>query len=240
MLPVILRAPTATGLTDALPAKNVQLAPSIEIGDVLRVIVILIAVIAGAYLLTQYIAKRSLRKGMKQQPRRSKGSASSQYPELGRLVSVADRIAVDRDKTLMVVEFEGRYYLLGTTADGFQRLAEAEIPEDVLQDREEVPQDAAAEQEGTFGQRFRKAFGIVLRSYLPGGLRKNPGSSSVSFEAQLRERMRADTQKAAQPADEEITEKTPAQNMQGTPEETEKTAGEQPKETADEAVRRSG
>lgn len=203
MTAAILRAAATAGatagtVTDGLQSKDVQLAAPMDVGSVLRVIIILVLIIAGAYMLTKYIAQRSLRKGMKQQPRTSKGSASSQYPEFGHLVSVADRIAVDRDKTLMVIEFEGRYYLVGTTADGFQRLAEAEIPE-TEPEAEDTENVSAADQpadEGTFGQRFRKAFGIVLRSYLPAGMRREGGATS-SFDSQLQAKIRADSKKAA-------------------------------------------
>ena len=198
MTAVILRAAqaTASAVTDALPTKDVQLATSMDVGNVLRVIITLVLIIAGAYLLTRYIAKRSLRRGMKQQPRGPKGSASSQYPEFGHLVSVADRIAVDRDKTLMVVEFEGKYYLLGTTSDGFQRLAEAEIPPETGGQEEEMPPEKTVPpDESTFGQRFRKAFGIVLRSYLPAGMRQETAKPG-SFDAQLKAKIREDSKTA--------------------------------------------
>lgn len=183
-----------------LDSKEVQLAPSMDFGNVIRIIVILVLIIVAAYFLTKYISKRSLRQGMKDRPRRSRWSASSQQrtkPEFGHMVSVVDRIPVDRDKTLMVVEFEGSYYLIGTTPEGFHRIDQVEITEKPEPEAEaEEPQAAASAEErppdeGTFGQRFRKAFGIVLRSYLPKGLAGRNEAAS-SFDEQLKARIHAD------------------------------------------------
>lgn len=184
-----------------LESKEVQLASTLDAGNIIRIIVVLVLIIVAAYFLTRYIAKRSLRQGMRDRPR-SRRSASSQQrmkPEFGHMVAVVDRIPVDRDKTLMVVEFEGKYYLIGTTPDGFQCIDQVEMADVPESEREEEPDAEAAESapgaperppdEATFGQRFRKAFGIVLQSYLPKGMRKET-AESPSFDQQLKARLR--------------------------------------------------
>lgn len=182
-----------------LDTKDVQLAASMDVGNLVRVIAILILIILGAYFLTKYIGRRSLRQGMRD-PRRSRSGASSPSkgkPEFGHMVAVVDRIAVDRDKTLMVVEFKGHHYLIGTTQDGFQCIDQVEM---TPAEQEEQEAEAAAVQETsepeawrpddekTFGQRFRKAFGIVLRSYLPKGMRGDAPRAG-SFDEQLKARI---------------------------------------------------
>lgn len=182
-----------------LESKEVQMASSMDAGNVIRIITILVLIIVAAYFLTRYIAKRSLRQGMRSQPRQSRWSASSQQrgkPEFGHTVAVVDRIPVDRDKTLMVVEFQGRYYLIGTTQDGFQCIDHVEMPPEAeAEEPAAEPAGAGTEvrpaEEGTFGQRFRKAFGIVLQSYLPKSMRNTP-AASPSFDEQLKARMQAD------------------------------------------------
>lgn len=192
-----------------LDAKEAVLPASMDLGNVIRVIVILVAIIVAAYFLTKYIGKRSLRQGMKDQSRRrSASSQQRQKPEFGHLVSVVDRIAVDRDKSLMVVEFEGKYYLIGTTPDGFQRIAQAEMPQEAGEEAAEraEPQPAAQEarppDEATFGKRFKKAFGIVLQSYLPKGFAgKGKTANTASFDEQLKARIHANKDSGSDAAD---------------------------------------
>ena len=191
-----------------LDSKEAVLPASMDVGNILRVIGILVLIIVAAYFLTKYIAKRSLRQGMRDQPRqRSASSQQRQKPEFGHMVAVVDRITVDRDKTLMVVEFEGRHYLIGTTADGFQCIDHVDMPpqEEAAPEPEAMtaePVDERPPDERTFGQRFRKAFGIVLQSYLPKKMvSKTNAGKKTPFDEQLKARIRAKTESGSDAAD---------------------------------------
>lgn len=172
--------------------KVVQLAPGIDVTNVLVIILYLVLIVAAAYFLTKYVARHSLRKGVR--PKAGAGSGGSKKKEYWHMVSIADRIAVDRDKTIIVVEFQGKYYLLGTTAQGFEQIDKVDIPE-TCETPEESPEEetetgvAAAVEGGvpdTFWNRFKKCFSIVLKSYLPGRANKK---DDASFSEQLKEKV---------------------------------------------------
>lgn len=183
--------PTSTNVLSRL-----ELAPSVDAGQVIMLIIYLILIIVGAYYLTRYVANRRLRQGMRGSSRAFQSSKSTSGP--GHMVAVVDRIAIDREKTLMVVEFEGKYYLIGTTPQEMRLMGRADITEEDLErERQEAAkaQSAPAHPEGqsdeTFGQRFRRAFSIVLQSYLPKRMRKEPEAKS-SFSRELQARMNPD------------------------------------------------
>lgn len=172
--------------------KGLQLAPGIDVTNVLVIILYLVLIVAAAYFLTKYVAKRSLRKGMK--PKTGAGQGGFKRNEFEHMVSVVDRISIDRDKTMVVIEFQGKYYLLGTTAQGFEQIDKVDIPK-----RTEEAENAEPESEpgtivandtqkpghgtsDTFWGRFKKCFFIVIKSYLPGRKNKN----NTSFEEHLR------------------------------------------------------
>lgn len=175
--------------------KVVQLAPGIDVTNVLVIILYLVLIVAAAYFLTKYVARHSLRKGVR--PKAGTGSGGSKKKEYWHMVSIADRIAVDRDKTIIVVEFQGKYYLLGTTAQGFEQIDKVDIPETC-----ETPEESTEEETGvaaageggvigddvpdTFWNRFKKCFSIVLKSYLPGRANKK---DDAPFSEQLKEKV---------------------------------------------------
>lgn len=189
-----------------------QLAPEIDVGQVVLVIFYLVIIIAGAYFLTRYVAKRRMQQGMRRTGREQGGAGASSGRAAWRsdnqhMVYVVDRIPIDREKTLMVVEFEGKYYLIGTTAQDFKLFDRIPVPEAETEQQTaaEGEDGAAAEEqtgamtanlqasddsEETFGQRFRRAFSVVLRSYLPAGMRDRKQSSAASFEQELEARTR--------------------------------------------------
>ncbi len=106
-----------------------QLAPEVVSAQSVALLVIyLLAIVVGIYFLTKLIAKKSLQRGIK---RPGSGSRwfSSNKAEPGRLLGVVDRIALDRDKTLAVVEFEGKYYMLGVTHQEIKLLDKIPKPE---------------------------------------------------------------------------------------------------------------
>lgn len=175
---------------------NPQLAAGINFTDVLVIIIYLVLIVVAAYFLTKYVAKRSLKKGMK--PSHAQRSGPKSRVEFGHMVSVADRIAVDRDKTIMVVEFQGKYYLMSTSADKIECIDTVDVPdappvsEEVEMQPGEEPEDAGIVQrpadEDTFFKRFKKCMRVVLQSYLPKSMRSS--ARDVSFETRLNEQVR--------------------------------------------------
>ena len=191
---------------------NVQLAPNIEPGQIVMIIIYLVVIVIAAYYLTQFVGRRRLQQGMHRENRTfSSGVKSS--PGLGHMIYVVDRIAIDREKTLMVVEFDGKYYLIGTTPQDMRLLGNAPVPEPGQQQNAgtapaagSVPPDGESADGETFQQRFRRAFSIVLQSYLPARFRKpNASQKTGSFDEQMRARMHSDTPDAGKQASFEDT-----------------------------------
>ncbi len=127
---------------------GLQLAPAVNPTDVIVIIVYLVLIVVAAYFLTKFVAKKSLQKGMRNSGMKRKSGAGKL--EMGHLVSVVDRVAVDRDKTIMVVEFEGKYYLMSTSPNGLECIDKVEIlPEAESQPQPEVSaEDNAKEEQG--------------------------------------------------------------------------------------------
>lgn len=181
--------------------QGIQLAKGIDISNVLVMILYLVLIVAAAYFLTKYVAKRSLQKGMKSHAGAGRGGVKRNEP--GHMVSVADRIAIDRDKTLLVVEFQGKYYLLGTTPQGFEQIDKVDMPERTTEDAVEyavvdTPQESGPVEgkdpikpQETFWNRFKRCFTIVLRGYVPGAKNK----ADVSFGEQLEKKVRQEEEK---------------------------------------------
>ncbi|HBU11751.1 MAG TPA: hypothetical protein DEB31_03195 [Clostridiales bacterium] len=135
-------------ITDSVP--DTQFAPELNVGSIVLVIVFLAAILIGAYYLTKFVGKRALQKGMKQKPA---GAGRWRSHEPGRLISIADRIAIDREKTVMVVEFKGKYYLLSTTPKEIHCIDSIPVPpEDIEEPDMEEPdsEERAAVQVVTF------------------------------------------------------------------------------------------
>lgn len=185
---------------------NIQLATGISAQNILVIIVYLVLIVLAAYFLTKYVAKRSLKKGMKSSPSQRGGKTKTGF---GHLVSVADRIAVDRDKTIMVVEFQGKYYLMSTTADRIECIDQVDAPEIPLEDAEDVEEVSAenakaypakdktrAADEDTFFKRFKKCMKIVLQSYLPKSVRNK--QDGASFETRLEAQVKKSSEKSGE------------------------------------------
>ncbi len=121
-----------------------QLSPeAVNAQSVALLVIYLLIIVVGIYFLTKLIAKKSLQRGIKK-PAKSGGMRwfGSNKAEPGRLIGVVDRIALDRDKTLTVVEFDGKYYMLGVTHQEIKLLDKVPIPET------DAAGDAASEADG--------------------------------------------------------------------------------------------
>ncbi|MDL2237838.1 flagellar biosynthetic protein FliO [Christensenellaceae bacterium OttesenSCG-928-K19] len=171
---------------------DVQLASEINVGSIILVIVFLIAMLVGAYYLTKFVNKRALQKGMKQKPAGTgKWRAPGHQP--GRLVTVADRIAVDRDKTVMVVEFRGKYYLLSTTQQDIRLIDSVEIsPEDIVREEADAEFTENADviiTNDSFGA-FMKDVGSGIKNRFYAFFHKGKlPPQKESFEAQLKKKL---------------------------------------------------
>lgn len=186
---------------------NIQLATGISAQNILVIIVYLVLIVLAAYFLTKYVARRSLKKGMKPSQSQRGGKAKTGF---GHLVSVVDRIAVDRDKTIMVIEFQGKYYLMSTSADRIECIDQVDAPETPEEDAEEAQAEDAEREisypakekareadEDTFFKRFKKCIRIVLTSYLPKGMRSKQDDASFEtrLEAQVKKSSKQDNEK---------------------------------------------
>lgn len=127
-----------------VPAGDVQFAPEIQASNVIWMIVVLALMIVGAYYLTKYVNGRALTKGMKKKPA-GKNKRRLFQNDTGRLLCVADRIVIDREKTVMVVEFKGKYYLLSTTQQEIRCIDSIPIPQEDLDAEAKAAQEEAEE-----------------------------------------------------------------------------------------------
>jgi len=184
-----------------LPASaETQLATEIGVQNILILIVYLVLILVAAYFITKYIASRALRRGMRKP---KAGGTAFTKNKLGHLVSVADRIVVDKEKTIMVVEFNGKYYLMGTTAQELKFIDKAPIPADVIDQRkaEEERKRAAQETNGQEEPQESPGFGGYVKDlFRQVGLSllrvfRKEGVSDESFTSQLNENMAADSAK---------------------------------------------
>ena len=113
------------------------------IEKVLLAILYLVLILIAAYFVTKAVGKRAMQRGMK------KGGRGVRAPVMGRLLSVEDRIAVDRDKSILVVEFEGKYYLMGATAQELTLIDKIDMPEEALR---RAAEENAEEKEEAVGE----------------------------------------------------------------------------------------
>ena len=113
-----------------LPAgTETHLATEVGARNVILLIVYLAIILVAAYFVTKYVARRALTKGMKRKPKNG-GVFRGRTAEPGSLISVADRIAIEKTKTIMVVEFQGKYYLMSTTEHDIKCIDKVDIPPD--------------------------------------------------------------------------------------------------------------
>ncbi len=163
------------------------MATEINAQDVFILIIYLALLILGAYLLTRYVSKRAMQKGMKKPE--GKATAGKSKWKQGRYVSVLDRIPIDRDKSILVVEFEGKRYLMAATGQDIKLL-------DKLK-KEETGETEAAEEAGDFGapfagteenrreggfhERFLKSFKTVFKNYF----KRDTGSFGTHLQNEM-------------------------------------------------------
>lgn len=149
-------------------------AREIQTSDVVILIVYLVLLLLGAYYLTKFVSKRAMQKGVQKTGGRFAGDKVRW--KQGQYVSVVDRIPIDRDKTILVVEFDHKQYLMATTAQDIKILDKIEVQKEKA-DMEAEAMDGQNVSEGfsvqkepfneeeSFFRRFFKSFREVSKNY---------------------------------------------------------------------------
>ncbi|MEI6100395.1 MAG: flagellar biosynthetic protein FliO [Eubacteriales bacterium] len=146
------------------------MAKEIQTQDVILLIVYLVLLLVGAYYLTKFVSKRSMQKGSKK--RRVSGERSRW--KQGQLVSVVDRIPIDRDKTIMVVEFGSKHYLMATSGQDIKLLDTVNIQQSAQADdmaEQETSENLSGQntqtgtEEESFFKKFLRSFKSVSKNY---------------------------------------------------------------------------
>ena len=149
-------------------------ANEIQTSDVIILIVYLVLLLLGAYYLTKYVSKRAMQKGAKRTGGMFTGDKGRW--KQGQYVSVVDRIPIDRDKTIIVVEFDHKQYLMATTAQDIKILDKIDVQKEKA-DMEAEAMDGQNVSEGfsvqkepfreeeSFFRRFLKSFRAVSGNY---------------------------------------------------------------------------
>lgn len=176
-----------------LPAgTETQLATEVGARNVILLIVYLAIILVAAYFVTKYVARRALTKGMKRTPKTG-GVFRARTREPGTLLSVADRIAIEKTKTIMVVEFQGKYYLMSTTEHDIKCIDKVDIPPD--SDEQNKAQDGAEGKSASYVTKEREfadqSFGEFLKGiFSQFKLKKKSPSDKRSFKEDLDDEVR--------------------------------------------------
>lgn len=134
----------------------------------------MVLLLVGAYYLTKYVSKRAMQRGAKKT--RGRFAGDKDRWKQGQYVSVVDRIPIDRDKTIMVVEFNDKHYLMATTGQDIKILDKIEVQKEKAgmeadaMDGENVSEGFSVRQEPfleeeSFFKRFFKSFRQVSKNY---------------------------------------------------------------------------
>ncbi len=124
---------------------------------IILTILALVAVLLGAYFTTKLISKKMLKSGINQ-----RNTAKPGRKVLGKYVSLLDRAPLDREKSVVVVEFEGNYYLLGVSPQQVKLIDKSPIPAEELLRREAEESEREAQVQNqpqtSFAEIFKQQF----------------------------------------------------------------------------------
>lgn len=171
-------------------------AHEIQTSDVIILIVYLVLLLVGAYYLTKYVSKRAMQKGVKKAGGRFSGEKARW--KQGQYVSVVDRIPIDRDKTILVVEFDHKHYLMATTGQDIKILDKIEVQKEKAEMEAEAVegqnvsegfsvQKEAVYEEDNFFTKFLKSFKEVSRNYF-----KKNKTNTAPFGIHLQKEMNSE------------------------------------------------
>ncbi len=164
----------------------------ISSGSIVWTIIVLVGVLAAAYFTTKFLSTRLLKSGLKQ-----KNTSKSGKTMLGKYVNIVDRAPIDREKSVIVVEFEDKLYLVGVTPQEIRLIDKSEISEDELEDRriraEEEAERAKNQPNLTFTealkQQWMQFFGMKKKEKTGQPIPKE------DFESKLKKEMQSEQEK---------------------------------------------
>lgn len=168
-------------------------AREIQTSDVVILIVYLVLLLLGAYYLTKFVSKRAMQKGVKKNKGRVSGDKGRWRQ--GQYVSVVDRIPIDKDKTILVVEFDNKHYLMATTGQDIKILDKIEVQkEEADMEAEAMEGQSVSEgfsaqkdpfyQEESFFKRFLKSFRDVSKNYFKKN-KKNAAPFGIHLQKEM-------------------------------------------------------
>lgn len=103
------------------PAPAQALAQGPQIGQILLLLLYLALIFAGAYFVTRFFA-RSMQRGALF-PAKGGGRLAP-----GRHIRLVDRLSLDRDKSILLFDANGKRYLVGMSENAFALLDTADAP----------------------------------------------------------------------------------------------------------------
>ncbi len=101
------------------PAQALEQGP--QIGQILLLLLYLALIFAGAYFVTRFFA-RTMQRGASFLPAKGGG------PALGRHIRLVDRLLIDREKSILLIEADSKRYLLGVSENAFALLETSDAP----------------------------------------------------------------------------------------------------------------
>ncbi len=144
-----------------------------NMGSTLFYIVVMVAVLIGAYVMTKYFSKKT-RRMMKSQH-----------------ISVLDRMALAKDKSLYLTEIGGKCYLIGVTNQTINTLGE--IDKEALGERDEASSGAGE------GSVFGKAMSFFSNA-------KNAQADLAKARMQYQTQKKEGARPGSRPSDDDILE----------------------------------
>ncbi len=170
----------------------VMASDPISSGSIIFTIIILIGVLAAAYFTTKFLSARMLKSGIKQ-----KGTSKS--TKLGKYVSIVDRAPIDREKSIIVVEFEGKFYLVGVSPQEVKLIDKADISEQEIQARKTREHEEAERAKNQPNLTFTEAMKQQWDAFFGGKRRKkssNVEDEQGDFESKLKKEMQSEQEKS--------------------------------------------
>ncbi len=117
--------------------------------QILLLLLLLVLILIGVYFATRFFARFAQRGTLGPLPGGGKGQRR-------RRIVLLDRLVLDRDRSVVLLESEGRRYLLGVGGQSFALLDKADAP------KEEEPEQSAARERSAAGT-FRDVMAVWKR-----------------------------------------------------------------------------
>lgn len=125
------------------------MAQEISFFQVLKMLFILAIILVAVYYVTKFVASRSFSKGFTLKNRSSKAEAD-------KLPTILYRHALDKDTSIMMIEYDGYDYLLGVASGSFNVIEKRKLSEQEINNRREEEQNAKDNMSIPFAQYMDK------------------------------------------------------------------------------------